>query len=71
VVLVEGKTRIAQIIKYLTQSSWSHSTLYVGDRLANTTSEPRTCPWCPRAHPDLAELTRAHSDLVNVGDSLT
>src|SRR5205814_2607687 len=24
VLLVEGKTRIAQIIKYITQSSWSH-----------------------------------------------
>jgi hypothetical protein len=33
VVLVEGKTRVAQIIKYLTQSSWSHSALYVGDGL--------------------------------------
>ena len=33
VVLVEGKTRVGQIIKYLTQSSWSHSALYVGDRL--------------------------------------
>jgi len=33
VVLVEGKTRVAQIIKYLTQSSWSHSALYVGDQL--------------------------------------
>jgi len=34
VLLVEGKTRLSQIIKYLTQSSWSHSGLYVGDRLA-------------------------------------
>ncbi len=34
VLLVEGKTRIAQIIKYVTQSSWSHSTIYVGDRLS-------------------------------------
>ena len=33
VVLVEGKTRVAQVIKYLTQSSWSHSAFYVGDRL--------------------------------------
>ncbi len=32
VLLVEGKTRIAQIIKYVTQSSWSHSSVYVGDR---------------------------------------
>ena len=33
VVLVEGKTRIAQIIKYVTQSSWSHSGIYIGDRV--------------------------------------
>ena len=33
VLLVEGKTRIAQIIKYVTQSCWSHSTIYVGDRV--------------------------------------
>lgn len=30
VLLVEGTTRIASMIKYLTQSSWSHSALYVG-----------------------------------------
>ena len=35
VVLVEGKTRVAQVIKYLTQSSWSHSAFYVGDRLVS------------------------------------
>jgi len=33
VLLVEGKSRISQIIKYLTQSSWSHSAIYVGDHL--------------------------------------
>jgi hypothetical protein len=33
VLLVEGKTRLSQIIKYLTQSSWSHSGIYVGERL--------------------------------------
>lgn len=33
VLLVEGKSRLSQIIKYLTQSSWSHSGIYVGDRL--------------------------------------
>jgi len=33
VLLVEGKTRIAQIIKYVTQSSWSHSGIYIGDRM--------------------------------------
>lgn len=31
VVLVEGSQRISQVIKYLTQSSWSHAALYVGD----------------------------------------
>jgi len=33
IVLVEGDTRIAAVIKYLTQSSWSHSALYIGDEL--------------------------------------
>lgn len=30
VLLVEGNSRISGIIKYLTQSTWSHSALYVG-----------------------------------------
>jgi hypothetical protein len=30
VVLVEGDTRVAIAIKYLTQSTWSHSLIYVG-----------------------------------------
>ncbi len=30
VLLVEGNNRIAGIIKYLTQSTWSHSALFVG-----------------------------------------
>jgi hypothetical protein len=33
VVLVEGDQRVSEVIKYLTQSSWSHSALYVGDEL--------------------------------------
>jgi len=33
VVLIEGDQRVSQVIRYLTQSSWSHSTLYVGDEL--------------------------------------
>lgn len=33
VILVEGNQRVSQIIKYLTQSSWSHAALYVGDAL--------------------------------------
>jgi hypothetical protein len=33
VVLVEGNLRISQIIMYLTQSSWSHAAMYLGDAL--------------------------------------
>ncbi|MBN2631552.1 MAG: lipo-like protein [Rhodobacteraceae bacterium] len=33
VLLIEGRERISNAIKYLTQSTWSHATLYVGDRL--------------------------------------
>lgn len=31
VILVEGVSRISVAIKYITQSTWSHSALYVGD----------------------------------------
>ena len=30
VILVEGNNHIAGVIKYLTQSTWSHAALYVG-----------------------------------------
>ena len=41
VLLVEGKGRILGSIKYLTQSTWSHSALYVGPMAgAATDSEP-------------------------------
>jgi len=33
VLLVEGSQRISEVIKYLTQSSWSHAALYVGDEI--------------------------------------
>ena len=33
VILVEGDQRVSAIIRYLTQSSWSHSALYIGDEL--------------------------------------
>jgi hypothetical protein len=32
VVLIEGNTRLSAIIKFLTQSTWSHASLYVGER---------------------------------------
>ncbi len=33
ILLVEGDSRIATAIKYLTQSTWSHAAFYVGDAL--------------------------------------
>lgn len=33
VLLVEGRQRVSGAIKYLTQSTWSHAAMYVGDRL--------------------------------------
>src|SRR5580698_7148857 len=32
ILLVEGNTRLSAVIKYLTQSTWSHGALYVGER---------------------------------------
>ncbi len=42
VLLVEGQERISNAIKYLTQSTWSHAAMYVGDTLPITpgASEP-------------------------------
>ncbi len=36
IVLVDGNTRISTAIKYLTQSTWSHACLYVGEKGANS-----------------------------------
>ncbi|MEP7182883.1 MAG: YiiX/YebB-like N1pC/P60 family cysteine hydrolase [Betaproteobacteria bacterium] len=33
VMLVEGRNRVSVAIKYLTQSTWSHAALYIGDAL--------------------------------------
>ena len=30
VLLVEGRSRVSEIIKAITQSSWSHTALYIG-----------------------------------------
>lgn len=35
VLLVEGGSRISTAIKFLTQSTWSHAALYIGDRLVD------------------------------------
>ncbi len=39
VLLIEGSQRVSEVIKYLTQSSWSHVALYVGDRLLRRSPE--------------------------------
>jgi len=39
VVLVEGDQRVSQVIRYLTQSSWSHCALYIGDELRRFNGE--------------------------------
>tara|TARA_B110000858_G_scaffold198442_1_gene265086 strand:+ start:49940 stop:50710 length:771 start_codon:yes stop_codon:yes gene_type:complete len=36
IVLVDGNTRISTAIKYLTQSTWSHACLYVGEQGADS-----------------------------------
>ena len=41
VVLVEGNLRISAAIKYLTQSTWSHACLYIGDALGDAGDSPR------------------------------
>ncbi|MGH6761808.1 MAG: YiiX/YebB-like N1pC/P60 family cysteine hydrolase [Phyllobacterium sp.] len=37
ILLIEGNQRISSAIKYLTQSTWSHSAVYVGDELPEPT----------------------------------
>jgi hypothetical protein len=39
VLLVEGDQRVSGVIKYLTQSSWSHAVLYIGDELLRRDDE--------------------------------
>ena len=36
IVLVDGNTRISTAIKYLTQSTWSHACLYIGESGADS-----------------------------------
>lgn len=39
VLLVQGSQRVSAIIRYLTQSSWSHAALYIGDELVRAGGE--------------------------------
>jgi hypothetical protein len=41
VLLVDGDQRVSEAVKYLTQSTWSHSALFVGDALLRRDEETR------------------------------
>jgi hypothetical protein len=41
VLLVDGDQRVSEAVKYLTQSTWSHSALYIGDALLHRGEETR------------------------------
>ncbi|WP_298220405.1 YiiX/YebB-like N1pC/P60 family cysteine hydrolase [Halothiobacillus sp.] len=43
VLLVEGNSRVSAAIKFLTQSTWSHAAIYVGDYLAQAGGNPAHC----------------------------
>jgi len=51
VLLVDGSSRISSAIKYITQSSWSHAALYVGDALRDS-------------HPELGAHVLIEADVV-------
>ena len=58
VVLVEGTTRVSVAIKYLTQSTWSHAALFVGDA---TGAQDATGQPCCFVEADIVEGVRAVS----------
>ncbi|MGB7432559.1 MAG: lipo-like protein, partial [Ahrensia sp.] len=41
VLLVEGNRKISAAIKYLTQSTWSHAAIYIGDALGKVDEQGR------------------------------
>ena len=41
VLLVDGDQRVSQAVKYLTQSSWSHSALFIGDAMLQRDPDTR------------------------------
>jgi len=43
VLLVDGNLRISRVIKFLTQSSWSHAAIYIGSENFNDEHQTRPC----------------------------
>lgn len=58
VLLVEGQTRVSTVIKFLTQSSWSHAALYVGNIAGLSDAEGLPCCF---VEADIREGVRAVS----------
>lgn len=56
VLLVEGQTRVSTAIKYLTQSTWSHAALFVGDVLGARNAQGENLCF---VEADIAEGVRA------------
>ena len=44
ILLVEGDTRISNVIKYLTQSTWSHAAFYAGEATNQFSENDEPCP---------------------------
>src|SRR5271156_743991 len=57
ILLVEGNNRLAATIKYLTQSTWSHAALYVGERPGDT---------APSGEPNVLLEAEADTGVVTV-----
>jgi Permuted papain-like amidase enzyme, YaeF/YiiX, C92 family len=57
IVLVEGNSRLSAIIKFLTQSTWSHAALYVGERPGDN---------APNGEPNVLLEAEADSGVVTV-----
>jgi hypothetical protein len=53
VILIEGDRRISSAIKYLTQSTWSHACMYVGDAMRTNGDACTTWQVCQLQHPHL------------------
>ncbi|MBI3301562.1 MAG: lipo-like protein [Deltaproteobacteria bacterium] len=53
IILVEGEQRVSEVIKYLTQSSWSHAAIYIGDELIR------------RRHPQAGDARARFGDEAN------
>ena len=45
VLLVEGKARVSKVIKYLTQSTWSHAAIYVGPLAHDAAEQSHSNHW--------------------------